>query len=154
AIVDGCQRRSIDGAICEWVAGKGAGLVLPNCDLSGRHGRNTAADNFARREGMNEKHLDIVRRVLDHQLLDSNYIECGKVEDVELTSGAGELAVTAIITGPGAAAERLPGWLRSLWRRLMGASEKRLPWAEVLIITSQIKLRSRATELGLAEVER
>ena len=103
---------------------------------------------------MKEKHLDIVRMVLDHQLLDSNYIECGKVEDVELTGGVGELAVTALITGPAAAAVRLLGWLRPLWRGLAGARETRIPWAEVHIITSQIKLRSRATELGLTEEEK
>jgi len=38
---------------------------------------------------VNENHLDVVRMVLDHQLLDANYIECGKVEDVELSGGGG-----------------------------------------------------------------
>ena len=102
---------------------------------------------------MNEKHLDIARMVLDHQLLDANYVECGKVEDVELSGGVGRLEVTGLLTGPGAAAERLPSLLRGFARRLLGARVTRAPWGEVLIITSQIKLRSRGADLGLAGAE-
>jgi hypothetical protein len=102
---------------------------------------------------VNENHLDVVRMVLDHQLLDANYIECGKVEDVELSGGVGRLEVTGLVTGPGAAAERLPGLLRGLAKRLLGARVTRVPWEEVLIITSQVKLKSRASNLGLATEE-
>jgi hypothetical protein len=103
---------------------------------------------------MNEKHLDLVHRLLDCQLLDANYVECGKVEDVELKGGAGKLEVTALITGPGAAAERAPGLLRPLVRKLLGSRVTRVPWGEVLVITGgQIKLKSRADQLGLAAEE-
>jgi hypothetical protein len=101
-----------------------------------------------------QKHLDIVRMVLDHQLLDAHDVECGKVEDVELTGGADELKVTAIITGPGAAAERLPGFLQSLARKMCGARETRVPWEKVQSITGRIKLNARAEDLGLAEADK
>ncbi|HZS08730.1 MAG TPA: hypothetical protein VFD58_28100 [Blastocatellia bacterium] len=103
---------------------------------------------------MKEKHLDIVRHVLDHQLLDSNYVECGKVDDVELEGGPGELKVTAIITGPGATADRLPGLLRSLAQKVFSRHVTRVPWQEVAVITSEIKLRSRAENLGLDEADK
>lgn len=102
---------------------------------------------------MKEKHLDIVRMVLDHQLLDSNYIECGKVDDVELTGGVGELRITALLTGPGVAVRQLPGFLQSLGRWLFGARVTRVPWREVQVITSQIKLNSHAADLGLDRAE-
>lgn len=102
---------------------------------------------------MNEKHLDLVRMVLDRQLLDSKYVECGKVSDVELTGGVGELRVTALLTGPGVAVRRLPGFLQSLARWLLGARVTRVPWREVQFITSHIKLNSHATDLGLAGAE-
>jgi hypothetical protein len=102
---------------------------------------------------MKEKHLDLVRMVLDHQLLDSNYVECGKVDDVELAGGVGELTVRALLTGPGVAVGRLPGFLQSLARRLFGARATRVPWGEVQVITSHIKLNSHATDLGLAGAE-
>lgn len=102
---------------------------------------------------MKEKHLDVARGLLDCQLIDANYIECGKVDDVELTGGVGRLEITALITGPGAAVRRLPALLRSPARKLFGSRETRVPWSEVSIITGQIKLKSRAAELGLAEEE-
>jgi hypothetical protein len=102
---------------------------------------------------VNENYLDVARLVLDHQLLDANYVECGKVDDVELSGGVGRLEVTALVTGPGAAAGRLPRLLRGLARILLGARVTRVPWGEVLIITSQIKLKSRGADLGLAGAE-
>jgi hypothetical protein len=102
---------------------------------------------------VNEKHLDVARMVLDHQLLDANYVECGKVEDVELSGGVGRLEVTGLVTGPGAAAGRLPSLLRGLARRLLGARVTSVPWGEVLILRSQIKLKSRASDLGLTGTE-
>ena len=99
---------------------------------------------------MNEKYLDVGRTVMDRQLIDANYVECGRVEDVELTGGVGRLEVTGVITGPGAAAERLPSLLKGLARRVFGAREAHVPWREVLIITNQIKLKSRGADLGLS----
>jgi hypothetical protein len=101
-----------------------------------------------------QTHLDVMHMVLGHQLVDANYVECGKVEDVELTGGTDELKVTAIITGPGAAVERLPKFLRPLARKLFGSRETCVPWEEVQVITSRVKLNSRADELGLADEDK
>jgi hypothetical protein len=103
---------------------------------------------------MKEKHLNIVQMVLDHQLLDSNYIECGKVDDLEIEGGEGELKITALLTGPGVATDRLPSFLRPLAKWLFGRRVSRIPWEEVLIISGQIKLRSRADALGLNRAEK
>jgi hypothetical protein len=103
---------------------------------------------------MKEKHLDLVRMVFDHQLIDANSVECGKVEDVELTGDAGELRVVGVLTGPGAAASRLPHWLAEAARKIFGSRVTPVPWEEVYVITSQIKLKSTATELGLFEADR
>jgi|KBSSwiStaDraftv2_1062776.scaffolds.fasta_scaffold23478_3 sporulation protein YlmC with PRC-barrel domain len=103
---------------------------------------------------MKEKHLDLVRMVFDHQLIDANSVECGKVEDVELAGDAGELRVVGVLTGPGAAAGRLPHWLAKAARKIFGGRVTRVPWEEVYVITSQIKLKSRASELALAGSDR
>lgn len=100
---------------------------------------------------MKERHLDLVRMVCDHQLLDANYVECSKVEDLELEGGPGELKVVALLTGPGAAADRLPAWMAKFAKKLFGDQIRRVPWREVHVITSRIKLKSKASNLQLAD---
>jgi sporulation protein YlmC with PRC-barrel domain len=99
---------------------------------------------------MRQQHLDIARQVLDRQLIDSNNIPCGKVDDLEIEySPGGQLEVKAILVGPGARHNRLPGLLRTLAKKVFGDEIIRVPWQAVSVITSQIKLESRAGELGL-----
>ena len=102
---------------------------------------------------MKEKHLNLVQMVLDHQLLDANYVECGKVADIEIEGGPGELRVTAVLTGPGVAAGHLPRILQALTKKIFGRRVTRIPWNEVRVITSQIKLGSTAAHLGLNAAE-
>lgn len=102
---------------------------------------------------MKEKHLDLARMVMDHQLLDANNVECGKVNDIEIEGGPGELKITALLTGPGLAIQFLPGFVQAAAEKIFGCRVARVPWEEVLIITGQIKLKSRAAELGLADME-
>ena len=95
-------------------------------------------------------HLDLVRMVLDHQLLDADYVECGKVDDVEVEiQDDGTFRATAIFTGPGAAFEHLPDWLGGIARKLFGKRSTRLPWGEIALLESRIKLRSTAEALKL-----
>jgi len=101
---------------------------------------------------MTEKFLDIARQVLDHQLVDSNNVPCGKVDDVEVEGGeGGELKVKALLVGNGAASERLPELFKAVSQKLFGRRVVRVPWSEVEVITQHIKLSSRADELGLGE---
>jgi sporulation protein YlmC with PRC-barrel domain len=98
--------------------------------------------------------LELVRMVMDHQLLDSDYVDCGKVDDVELELANGELRATAILSGPGPASTHLPRWAGALARALFGRRATRIPWREVALVESRIKLRSTAESLGLGETER
>jgi hypothetical protein len=67
--------------------------------------------------------------LLDRQLRDREGIECGKVDDLELTrSDDGELYVTAILSGPGLlwyrlGRRRLGRWIQRTHRRTGFADE-------------------------------
>ena len=99
---------------------------------------------------MSAHHLDIVRRVLDRQLVDANHNNCGKVDDVELDL-SGKPKVTAILVGNGLASDRLPEFARYLSRKLFGRRKIRIPWSEVSVITEDVKLAKEAKEYGLDE---
>ena len=60
--------------------------------------------------------VDAALELLDRQLIDSEGVAAGKVDDLELTEMAdGSLVVTAILSGPGALAPRLGGRLGAAW---------------------------------------
>src|SRR5215216_2337802 len=99
---------------------------------------------------MSQHYLDIARQVLDRQVIDANHILCGKVDDIEV-EGKASLKITALLIGNGAASARLPELAKYISRKLFGRSVVRIPWSEVDVITHQIKLRSRASDLGLDE---
>jgi sporulation protein YlmC with PRC-barrel domain len=104
---------------------------------------------------MKQDYLDICRQVLDHEVVDSNNIPCGMVDDVELEGGpGGELKVTAILIGPGVWAERLPALTRFLVVKVFGRHKTRVPWEQVSVITERVKLQCRAAELGLGKLDR
>jgi sporulation protein YlmC with PRC-barrel domain len=96
---------------------------------------------------MTPEYLDLSRQVLDRQVVDSNHFPCGRVDDIELDGQK----VTAILIGVGAASDRLPELAKWFVRLLFGKKMVRVPWSEVFVITHQIKLRSRAADLGLDE---
>ena len=56
---------------------------------------------------MSEHHLDIVRQVLDRQVVDANHIYCGKVDNIVIDL-KGRPKITAILVGNGPASDRLP----------------------------------------------
>lgn len=99
---------------------------------------------------MIEDHLDLVRQVLDRQVVDANNVPCGKVDDLEV-EGKLKLKVTAILIGNGASSERLPELAKYISQKLFGKRTVRVPWSEVNVITHQIKLKSTARELRLDE---
>jgi hypothetical protein len=102
-----------------------------------------------------QDYLDMVRSVLDHEVVDSNEVPCGMVDDIEVEGGAGgELSVTALLVGVGAWADRLPRPFGSLAKLVRGRRVVRVPWAEVSVITERVKLRSRSSELGLGVADR
>jgi sporulation protein YlmC with PRC-barrel domain len=92
----------------------------------------------------------MAKQVLDRQIVDSNHIACGKVDDLEI-DGKRKLKVIAILVGNRPASARLPEFAKRLSRKLFGDRVTRIPWSEVDVITHQVKLKSTASELGLDE---
>ena len=104
---------------------------------------------------MKEDYLDIVRQVLDHEVVDSNNVPCGMVDDLEVEGGPGEgLRVTALLVGAGAWTRRLPSAFEGPAARLLGTRQTRVPWSEVESVTERVKLRSEAEDLGLGRADR
>ena len=99
--------------------------------------------------------IDIGLRLLDHQLLDSEEIRCGKVDDVLFEERAdGSLVVTHLLTGPRAQRRRLPKWLRRTVGWFGRDVEHRVPWENVKGMSATIELDSPAQELGLGDGDR
>jgi hypothetical protein len=99
--------------------------------------------------------LELVRDLLDHELLDADGRPCGMVDDVELTGRAGgPLRVTGLLVGPSAWGARLPLGLGRLAKALVGRGQLRVPWEAVRIDGGRVRLLQPARELGLASWER
>lgn len=93
--------------------------------------------------------LDLGLRVVDRQLLDSEGRRCGKVDDLALEGGPGkELVVVAILSGPDVWRARA-GVLGRVAAWIGGGGRVRVPWDEVEHVAAHVKLKRRASELGL-----
>jgi sporulation protein YlmC with PRC-barrel domain len=101
--------------------------------------------------------MDLVYRLLDDQLVDVDGRRCGRVDDLEFD---GDLGVPprlhAILSGSGTWHRRMPRRLRGIGARifgtgLLGDDVIRVPWEQVEEIASVVKLRAKASELGLAQ---
>jgi len=93
--------------------------------------------------------IDIGLQVLDRQLLDKNGRRCGKVDDLAIEGGVGEVPeVVAVLVGPGYWAQRA-GWIGKLAGLIGGGRCVRVDWRDVHRIDSAVELKREATELGL-----
>lgn len=92
--------------------------------------------------------IDLGLGVLDHQLVDSEGRNCGKVDDLDLGALAGEAApeVRAILVGGNAWHGR--GLLGRLAARL-GGNAVHIPWSEVADVGPVVELKRTAAELRL-----
>jgi len=91
--------------------------------------------------------VDIALGILDHQLVDSEGVNCGKVDDLEIQGlDSGSPEVTEIIVGGNAWRSR--GLLGRLAARLAG-NAVHVPWSEVESVSSVVKLKRPAAELRL-----
>jgi sporulation protein YlmC with PRC-barrel domain len=91
--------------------------------------------------------VDIALGVLDHQLVDSDGQNCGKVDDLELSGLDGDAPeVSEILVGGNAWRSR--GRLGRLAARLTG-NAVHVPWSEVEAVTSVVTLKRPAAELRL-----
>jgi sporulation protein YlmC with PRC-barrel domain len=98
--------------------------------------------------------LDLLRDVLDHEMVDVDGVSCGMVDDIELSNTPRGPAVTALLVGPGAWSPRLPACLDWPVKKLFGRQVVRVPWQEVTEIGEVIKLRSTAGSLRLGRLDR
>jgi hypothetical protein len=95
--------------------------------------------------------IDLAYRLLDLDLVDSEGIRCGKVDDLVLEGEPGTAAyVAAIRTGSGALADRLsPRW-RRLARRIFHRGTTDIPSSAVEDFDACVRLNVTAKELGIA----
>ena len=101
------------------------------------------------------RHLELVCHLLDHSLVDCDDVFCGQVDDLELSGDFGSpLHVTALLVGPGAWGPRLPSLFAWLAAKVFGTRRVRVPWAEIDAIAEHIKLKSKASALGLGKLDR
>jgi sporulation protein YlmC with PRC-barrel domain len=99
---------------------------------------------------MREDHFDVAYRLLDAELVDSEGRRCGRVDDVEIEGTPGGPAeITAILSGPGTWAQRLPRPLRPAAASVLSGDCVRVPWDAVRDIAEVIYLKRRAGDLGL-----
>jgi sporulation protein YlmC with PRC-barrel domain len=101
-----------------------------------------------RREG----EVYVVHRLLDEQICDSEGRRVGRVDDIELRGSPPR--ITALLVGEGLYPRRLPRWAARIARRISGpetwgSNALRIPWEEVDELSSTVKLRKKAEELGL-----
>jgi sporulation protein YlmC with PRC-barrel domain len=99
---------------------------------------------------MRELELDLATAVLDQELVDSEGIRCGRVDDIELTDGE-RPSVRALLAGRESRQRRTRGPLSWLLRLLNRSEDLSIPWAEVEDVTHVVKLKKTAAEYGLAK---
>jgi hypothetical protein len=106
---------------------------------------------------MTPDRMDLVYRILDDQLVDVDGRRCGRADDLEFDGGPGEQArLSAILSGSGVWHRRMPRALRTAGARVFGTGLSgedviRVPWEQVDEVTSAIRLKAKASELGLAQ---
>jgi hypothetical protein len=98
--------------------------------------------------------LDLLREVLDHEVVDADDVSCGMVDDLEFAQTSGGPVVVALLVGPGAWEPRLPAMLRLAAGKLFGRALVRVAWQEVTEISEVIRLASTASALGLGRLDR
>jgi len=91
--------------------------------------------------------VDLALGILDHQLIDGNGENCGKVDDLEITGLDGDSPEVAEIL-VGGNAWRSRGRLGRLAARLSG-NAVHVPWPEVDAVSSVVTLKRPAAELRL-----
>jgi sporulation protein YlmC with PRC-barrel domain len=97
-----------------------------------------------------DDYLKLVGEVRDLQIIDSDGRRCGIADDIDFEGSAGKpLKVKALLVGPGAYGRRLPRWLSWVIGTLVGKNMARVPWNDVVRITSEIKLARPAQSYGI-----
>ena len=98
---------------------------------------------------------DAALHLLDRQIVDRDDAPVANVDDLELSERAdGRLAVSALLTGPGALGPRTGGrlgsWMVAVWRRLRPDADPRPGRIEARLVTrtdSAVHVAARARDL-------
>jgi sporulation protein YlmC with PRC-barrel domain len=99
--------------------------------------------------------IDLLRDVLDHEIVDANGVSCGSVDEIAFEHQAGAAPqVAALLVGPGAWTPRLPALFGVLAAHVFGRDVIRVPWTEVADIGEVVKLKCSAGSLGLGKLDR
>jgi hypothetical protein len=101
------------------------------------------------------RNYDAGLHLLDRQIVDADDLPVANVDDIELRERAdGRLAVSALLTGPGALGPRTGGrlgsWTVAVWRRLRPDSDPRPGRIEARLVThtdSAVHVSARARDL-------
>jgi sporulation protein YlmC with PRC-barrel domain len=98
--------------------------------------------------------IKLVSQLIDLPIIDKDERSCGIVDDLELEGAAGkDTRVKALLVGPGAYRQRMPGWLYWLVRKIAGDRMARVPVDEIIEIGSVVKLKCAAEKVKLHVVE-
>ena len=106
--------------------------------------------------------IDAGLNVLDRQIIDSDGMMSGNVDDLELTfpSDGGPPVITGILAGPGALARRLGSrsgaWLESLHSRLHPAEQPgpaRIAFGVVKRVADHVEITVPRSELDVGRFE-
>jgi sporulation protein YlmC with PRC-barrel domain len=98
--------------------------------------------------------FDLIRDLLDHEIVDAEGVPCGMVDDLLLTPDEHGPRITALLVGSGPASERLPALLRLAARGLGLTRRVRVPFEQLDTLAEVVTLKSRAAELGLGIADR
>lgn len=98
--------------------------------------------------------LDLMREVLDHEIVDADGVTCGMVDDIAFEHDRRGVPRPAyLLVGAGAWNTRLPAVIAVQWRKLH-RGVVRVAWSEVTDISEVVRLRSSASALGLGNTDR
>lgn len=106
--------------------------------------------------------IDVVLRLLDHQITGPDDQLLGNVDDLELVEDGARMLVTGLMVGPAALGGRLPGkvgdWTVAVWRRLHPERDPRplvVPLRQVTRIGSAVSVDAEAASalLGASGLE-
>lgn len=97
------------------------------------------------------REVDLVLRLLDHQMVGASGALVGNVDDLVLREDSSGLLVLGVVSGPGALGPRQPGllgrWIVAVWRRLDARERPEplmVPMSHVRDIGSAVTVSDRA----------
>jgi sporulation protein YlmC with PRC-barrel domain len=99
------------------------------------------------------RRLDLLRDVLDHEIVDADGVACGMVDDIEFVATPDGPAVAALLVGPGAWLTRVPSLVAVIGEWMFGRSRVAVPWERVSEISEVIRLDVKAADLRLGRLD-